>query len=938
MIKPPPPLPDIHTPLRKAVCAASAGLALLFGAGPVASSRAEPEAAGATLHPVVYLRFENEKDAGGVPPRVLQSPGSFSPGGPVGGYALLGEQPVIPLYARVPPSTPGDNSVAIEFLFRPGRDFGKRALERMVSVGPVFAAFTAGTIEFGTPGDLLSIPLDGIGPKSLSHYLDEKWHHLVFQFNASTGLKEIRVDGALPEGFSRTVPPNAQLFTTPAGISLGSDLFHERFHGGIDELAVYHSFLSPSLIRLHQLARMAGRPYPMTEDPDLPEPPPTDTSGDYSPAEFAPGTAPGARSHAVPALEQLKRFPSPRYRTAHGLPRNPVYYSWESLGNGSSAAGGQLALELADRWNDHLTLQIDTATPARFADPERPEFHLKQITGQRPDLSFWAMIARAEPRARQKPDLPEACELREGASFGARAGVKSIKRLRPFASSASAQAAGCPDSTFDADATGVIKSLGTVLSAISPNTPIAGFSEPGEAFHPTPEALLQADPVVARDFAASGAGDWITFETRHQGRLDARFRDTVKASSVRLANSLFQSHAFEADSGEEREWPHYRQSFTPWKGQILPTPDFALRSRGRGISRLLKARREEIERGDVLYSPRTLAAPDSNELLNPRPAQNLGLQKILYGLGAPYTFPWLQEGSARPRAEAFIHEPAMVSYAQGVFSHAEELLVSGRLLEGDVPMSPDDPETAKPGYLFWGGDPRFLIVVRKDPAMARYLIAATFQPLSSVAGNAENSKTAQIVLEGQPLRFEVRRQGSVYVYDLRDPAAPVFYALDSWHEATHPYYWSSNPEIEAELAENGFPADGLALKTGTVAGSFVGSRTWVVFPALPAPSGSVLRFHWRPTDTATRAVSIYARNPVPGGTGRISVSLDRGPGHKTPVISSDQWAWYPVPAAMIQTASGHSIELTAAGGAVEVDKIRLSPPPASGPEVTREAR
>ncbi|NDG84729.1 MAG: hypothetical protein EBX52_06780 [Proteobacteria bacterium] len=66
--------------------------------------------------------------------------------------------------------------------------------------------------------------------------------------------------------------------------------------------------------------------------------------------------------------------------------------------------------------------------------------------------------------------------------------------------------------------------------------------------------------------------------------------------------------------------------------------------------------------------------------------------------------------------------------------------------------------------------------------------------------------------------------------------------------------------------------------------------------------------------------------------------MDRGNAIKTPVISSDQWTWIPVPMATLQTPSEHSIQLTVSGGAVEVDKIKLAPLAAPSPEGTREAR
>src|SRR6185295_18320158 len=76
---------------------------------------------------------------------------------------------------------------------------------------------------------------------------------------------------------------------------------------------------------------------------------------------------------------------------------------------------------------------------------------------------------------------------------------------------------------------------------------------------------------------------------------------------------------------------------------------------------------------------------------------------------------------------------------------------------------------------------------------------------------------AQITLNGQTLKFKVRRQGSTYIYDNSNASAPIFYQLDGWHESSHPYYWSKDFNIESELYDNASAA--VKIKTDRATGA-----------------------------------------------------------------------------------------------------------------------
>ena len=106
--------------------------------------------------------------------------------------------------------------------------------------------------------------LDGTGRKSLNYYSDQKWHHLVFIYNAGSGKKELYVDGQLPissldvtvlsledlgGGFHQFVSPG-QLGSYTYSLT-STTTAYDQLEGGIDEVAFYNDELDPLEIYKH---------------------------------------------------------------------------------------------------------------------------------------------------------------------------------------------------------------------------------------------------------------------------------------------------------------------------------------------------------------------------------------------------------------------------------------------------------------------------------------------------------------------------------------------------------------------------------------------------------------------------------------------------------------------------------------------------------------
>ena len=928
---------------------------------PSASPSATPIADGPTINPLHYFRFENASNLGastigGSSLAVNGTSFIAKSGGPVGGY-LESAGGFINGPAKMPATV--STQIAVEFLMKAGPEFTKLRLARTFIIGTVNIGFDEENIFFQTKDDFFTVSMSGIDRRSMSYYLDGNFHHYVFQYDRVSGKKEIWVDGALADGFSKTFTSATDLYSPNEPIWQGSTTNYDQFKGSLDEVAIYDRTLPGNFIYQHRLNMLAGSAYQFVQNTALTLPAAPSVVGNMDPYDFAPGTTlPTSNTNIggginISALDQLKNFPRPRMRIGSTLPRNVSYFDWKFLGNyfynSNSDAfriGGDIYTEMALDWNYYLTGRLDNSTVAQFQNSQSQEYWFRQVTLAHPELPFWALTLRVQnDPAQKRTDLADACYIKNAAkkpliSVPTYNGFNySQKIIRPFSTAAAAAAAGCPDSLFDHDADVVKAGFAAALgsSGLSPSTVIGGFSDNNEFLYPISQPVLAGDPDIVSDYNTSGFTNYLDYNTNHFGRLDSRFRDLVKSSHPRLSNTAFQSYQMDARNGYYWEWTNFRQSFTQYKSHYLATNDFYPRwpynwrygwGPWHGWKWMEQMRRYQIDNGDPMYSPFTAAGYDVDEGRNIGAAQWLGLYKIVVGLGAPYTFPgYYVEGPLWPKAEAYIHQVAIPTYAQAILSRYEDLLFNGQLVDGDVPLKNTDPTTTRKGYEFWAGDPRIKVIVRKKTNANLYMIFSTFQPMSRMVGNTELAKNATITLAGQTLTFEARRQGSVYIYDNRNTAAPLFYQLDGWHEATHPSYWNQNATIEAELADSGITESAPELMTevsaGQPAGNYTTARTYISYPATQT-TFTTLQYAYKPTDTLARTVYILARSKTSGGSATIQASADSGAAVSTAAINSTTWAWYPVNVSGLNTVANHVLKLLPNSANIQIDKIMIS--------------
>ncbi len=913
------------------------------------------------IQPVYYYRFESTTNLGiatiGNMNLSMSSTTSFAQktSGPVGKYAeFKGGKLNGP--ATLPATGSGNKSIAIEFLFKPSADFNRFRQDRMFYIENVEVTMAPESWLFKTPNDSWTIDLKGIGPKSVGYYLDGNFHHFLFQYDGSTGTKEIFVDGFLI--WQKTAPTVTALFSTTSLIESGHTVHYDMFRGYIDELAFYDKILPDEFIYQHFLDFQNGSAYTflLTTPPIVPSAP--NLTESYDSNEFAPGfNLPSnsinvAQGVTVSALDQLKHFPTPRLKLNTSLPRNPSHFSWDYLGNlqyendnVANQVGADIYSEMADRWNYYLTARLDLCNSGYLGAANNHCYYIRQVANAHPEWPVWALTLRVQNgRYQRRQDLPAACYIKDAngvplthiVTYGG--AVFNEKVIRPFSSSSEATAAGCPDSNYDQDATYVSNGFNTMLGAsgFNSNVVFAGYSDNNEFLYPMPTATLSADPTIASDYALSGQSSYLKYQSNHFGRLDARFRNLVNASNARLSNAIFQSYQVGDDSGYYWEWTQFKQSFSSVQGYKLATVDFYPRwphnwrdgwGPWHGLSYMMKNRRYQIDNGDAFYSPYTAAGYDADEDNNILSAQWLGLNKIIYGLGALYTFPgYYIESAPWPRAEAYIHQVATPIYAQAAISKVDSLFMNSQLIDGDLPMNSTDSQAIRKGYEFWSSDVRVKTIVRKQNGANRYLIFTTLQPMTNAqVADSEKSKMITITMNGSQYTFETRRQGSIYVLDERNSSNKIFYQLDQWHEFKHPYFWSQESIIEAETADSGITDSTPELKTEVITwGNFTNYTSFISFPNTQTTFGTGLKYIYRPTDTTNRFIFVKVRSRTAGVSTGFSLNVDNGTSSSISGLSSNNWSWVQVAVPAFNSVADHTITILPSNNQLEIDKIAIS--------------
>lgn len=848
-----------------------------------------------------------------------------------------------------------DSAMTIEFLLRPGYQFDNENILWSqngcfnIRMGFPYLQFT--TTSYTTANvsvnDVFKIDLNEIGRKSYGYYIDGNWHHFVFKYNAKTGVKQIWVDGQKPAGFQKTITTNCNIKAgTYNSLYINTNTDYTNFRGDIDEIAAYKYDLHQNVIYNHYLNMQNNQHYSY-QFSATPPPAAAAVSAGIDPLEFAPGHP----SVTLDAMDQFSTFPDPRFRPGHGLLPNGTLINYAYLGGyyfgttpTSQAVKNSVEIQKILFKNFNFPIQVAGATTewAQFGDTNKFSGAWIKLANDNPSVP--TTISTAWPHVKPQMAgftanetyttcncLPANSYLRNSQNqFIDLAGnVTTSKVLSPVTPLDSIYLDGLTQRFY----------LGKLFQKLTrPLNFILDESENLRTMN-TSNIGPGLDPAVLANKNASGM-DWNTYFGNKHARLVKAYRDTMM-SLPQLSNTAYQLYETEGHDFYRPKYTESRNNQTPINGIRYPNASIYTRwpvnwryniGAWNGWQWFAESRINEIAAGDAYCAPAMGAGWDANEELNVRPGQWLGMCKAYAMAGSEFFYPAffvLNVGTAQLQdPKNYAWQMVIPSYAQSITTRYEDLFKNGFLMPGDVPIVSSNPAGTK-GFSFQAGDQRKLVVIRKSNTANRYAITGTIQPNSNMMGSTELSGTALINLDGQTLKFKVRRQGSTYLYDNTVPSAPVFYMLDGWHEYTHPSNWSKNFEIEAELFDvnNAKISIKTQVPTGTVAGDFTNYTSYIAFTGNNAQA----QYNFNVRANGNKTYYFWVRARVKGGSSQIDVILDNNTVGAIKCITDTNWAWYRINSNNSQplifsniTPTNHQLKVKALNNSVEIDKIILT--------------
>ncbi len=780
-----------------------------------------------------------------------------------------------------------------------------------------------------------TIPLNGLDRKNYCYYFDNDWHHLavtyshVSDFDSTTNVLKLYVDGICPPGFTDTIKPDSATFNFSGNstyflISDNPATPFTRVSGNVDELAIYDEPLSPEMIYTHYMDFKGPNPTgvysqtPQYTAAQIPAAPPT--TGPTDPKEFPPGYP---NNVSMNGLEQIRDYPVPRYHKDNDLVPIFPWINYPNLSGSDPTSSTDIQREMVTNFG-HSLLVTDglrsmigpSFSPTSINNPNSYAYKWVQLANNMPqapralitnwnhltlvdrywrevcaqhavdDVNFNCFNCNGTPWYSINPDniIPAPlyddtttyCACQSGLAFNSAACPPQFEVLLqtdydPFRYPAPyIKRKDLEDFTgfnhyvylndgnghyfqawrnkiwspavsdtvreyikFDADVN--VMYLEILMNHLIDDR-IDYWGENGEIFSGINLDTLRTDPVVVADTA--GFPHMYDYESSRFTRFRRIFRDHVMNSTVPTVNNAFSNTHFawyNISGNENMSFYKYDTSrlintIHPQSGYRYSTFFFYPQtsywwnfapSANTGWDRFIIGRHNEINSGDPfcapaispgIYQPPFFGVGDENMV---RPGQWLGLLKCMSAVGAEYfhNFQYLVYDTINMyQPEWYAWQSVVPAFAQAITSRYQQLGLfhDGVALIGDRDKYTQDLSvTPHPLYAFWGGKSNQLICGRQaDNGDERFVITGAIMPYNNTATQTALSDLATINLVNndssfsQTLTFGVRRQGSTYIYDETNPADPVFYQLDTWHQYEHPSWWSKDFHFESEVMDD----------------------------------------------------------------------------------------------------------------------------------------
>ncbi len=869
---------------------------------------------------------------------------------------------------NMPRGSSAVTKMVFEFELKPAQEFLAYQDTRILSSKAMSIAMSYDSIVFNTTSDAgadnFSVTLNGINRKSIAYHVDGNWHHYVFIYDAAAKTKMICIDGICPTEFAKTLTTGTNIPVSASGIgslmgviSWGVD--YVALIGSLDNIAYYENTIPNSnLIYQHYQQMIAGQPYNFTDNGTAAPAQPLMTAG-LNPQEFAPGMVlptTGDRSTGVTTHinTQMQTFKIPAYRkfssSQNTMMRNFNWMDLDYLGGRQlqpSVTSTQVTTdsatmnrELARNWN----YGIYVGKTAWNTDANSSEF--QSVPAH--TVILWAQLKYPDNSSSNivSNNLSTNHYLTNssGQFLDTGGNVTTNKLISPDA----------PLSTFYTDGDLAKTKLQSLRSALT--RPLNMVNENGEVIPLFGSTALSQDSTVVADAKAYLGITTTPTDLQFQQYQGEAFRKLTRAYADQFMGGTYsQSGGLSQLISDGTKFTHYavdgQNDYRHYyeRARLVQSPlrtlngnpiyystgDFYPRwadnwrfwsASWHGFQWFLQARDEEIARGDVLFSPymsRGWNAIDDNNIT---PDQWLGQHKLMANMGAEFFYEshFSLDVANMPDPNNWGWTATTATYAQSVFSYGfEEFFLNGDLLKGDGPLKITNTSTK--GYWFLSGRPDVPIIVRKSKTSNRFLIAAALQAYSNMNGAAPDSVNVTLKLPvnsvTQTLKFKARQQGSVYLYDATDAANPVFYQLDGYQENTHPWYWSKDEYIQAELLVNDQSQNSkFTIRTeydsAPTSLDFTNTANYRTYAALSssAPANTCMEYRFQPRTTGTKYLWVRAKNTSTSTA--LTVSLNGGTS-QTISITGNTWQWYKV------NSTGANISLSP--NTTSMNELKLCP-------------
>lgn len=620
---------------------------------------------------------------------------------------------------------------------------------------------------------------------------------------------------------------------------------------------------------------------------------------------------PGHPNVTVSAIDQLNKFPAPRFKAGFSLHRN--YSVMDQIYFGGYHQPGVSDLQAFHNSNtiqEILALNFNYMINITWFDSNYADSCVA-LANKYPNIPCSTMSLRAQTGGSKmwNQDFPNDHYLQNanGQFLDWSGGITQYpyKTWRPTA----------PPGDYSSDGDVVAGYFQHSLSRLTRDVQVV--NEDGEVYPILENFALQSDPAVVAAKNASGLG-WQEYHAKMVRINDNAYRDKFMGLP-RFKNAAYTEYRLDGARDYNIRWEQSKYINTPINGKYYSTTDLYVRwpnnwkdwvSAWHGLRWVSQARHYEIAAGDKFASPFVAAGWSCNEEDNVRPAQWLGLLKVMGMYGSEWFYTsFFNENAPVCEAKNYAWQAVMPPYAQGITTQYEDIFLNGSLMAGDMTNNLNYNEGINepiPYYQFNTGHTNEVVVARQYGT--RFAITGTIQNSDNVKGSTPLESTVQINFQGRLLKFKIRRQGSTYVFDATNMATPIWYQVDGWHEATHPWYWSTDYNLEAELFNS---------STGirkTYAPSFPDLTNAKTVVALASNQTADYSMNFR--DAATKFLFIKA-----SGTGTLETTFN---GSMVPVSIAGE-GWYKISLGALGP-QGYNMSMKALA-ALELDSLCITSNP-----------